>query len=63
MTKQITISVRNVYGNETIYPACPQSVFFCGLARTKTITPEMLRMIRANGYEIKVEAPTIRFAA
>lgn len=63
MTKQITIQVRNVYGNETIYPACPTSAFFCGLAGTKTITAEMMRMIIAQGYEITVEAPRVRFAA
>jgi hypothetical protein len=58
---QITVQVRQVYGVETIYPACKTSAFFCGLARTKTITAEMLRMIRAQGYEIAVEAPALRF--
>ena len=60
---QITIQVRNVYGNETIYPACTTSAFFCRLAGTKTITAEMMRVIRAQGYDIAVEAPTVRFAA
>ena len=60
---QITIQIRNVYGNETIYPACKTSAFFCRLAGTKTITAEMLRLIRAQGYQIEVEAPRIRFAA
>lgn len=60
---KITVSVRNVYGNETIYPACTQSAFFCRLAGTKTLTAEMLRLIRAQGYEIAVEAPKLRIAA
>jgi len=60
---KITVSLRSVYGNETIYPACPTSAFFCRLAGTKTITAEMMRLIRAQGYEIEVEAPRIRFAA
>jgi len=59
----ITVQIRSVYGNETIYPACKQSVLFCGLARTKTITQEMMRMIVAAGYEVEVEAPKLRFAA
>lgn len=63
MTQQITIQVRNVYGNETIYPACKTSAFFCKLAGTKTITAEMLRLIRTQGYEIAVEAPRVLFAA
>ena len=60
---KITVQIRSVYGNETIYPACKQSVLFCGLARTKTITQEMMRMIVAAGYEVEVEAPKLRFAA
>ncbi len=60
---RITIQIRNVYGNETIYPACKTSAFFCRLAGTKTFTDEMLRLIRAQGYQIEVEAPRIRFAA
>ena len=59
----ITVSVRNVYGNETLYPACKTSLFFCHLAETKTITGDMMRLIRAQGYDVQVEAPTIRFAA
>jgi hypothetical protein len=59
----ITVQIRQVYGNETIYPACKQSAFFCALAGTKTITQDMLRLIRAQGYEITVEAPKLRFAA
>ena len=61
MQRTIKIQIRNVYGNETIYPACPTAVFFCRLARTKTITEDMLRLIRGQGYEIQVEAPTVTF--
>lgn len=61
MQKTIKIQIRNVYGNETIYPACPTSAFFCHLAKTRTITEEMLRLIRGQGYEIMVEAPTVTF--
>ena len=60
---RITVQIKNVYGNETIYPACKQSAFFCRLAGTKTITAEMLRLIRAQGYEIAVAAPSLRFVA
>jgi len=59
MTKQITVSVRQVYGNETIYPACPTSVFFATLACTKTLTDDALRLIAANGYAIVAEAPRL----
>ena len=58
---QITVQVRQVYGVETIYPACKTSVFFCGLARTKTITEDMMRMNLAQSYEVAVETPALRF--
>lgn len=60
--KSITVQIRQIYGNETVYPACPQSAFFCALARTKTITPDMMRLIMAQGYAVAVEAPTFSFA-
>ena len=63
MGNTIKISVKNVYGRETIYPACKQSAFFAALAGTKTLTEDALRLIRAAGYEITVEAPALRFAA
>jgi hypothetical protein len=59
----ITVSVRNVYGNETIYPACKTSLFFCHLAGTKTITGDMMRLIQAQGYEIVVETPRVIWRA
>lgn len=57
--KQITVSVRNVYGNETIYPACETSRFFAALAGTRTLTSEALRLIVANGYAVTAEAPRL----
>lgn len=62
MTK-ITVQIRTVYGNETIYPACPKAVLFARIAGTKTLTTETLRLIRSLGYEIEVEAPRVSFAA
>jgi len=59
----ITVQIRQVYGNETIYPVCNHSRMLAAIAKTKTLTGEMLQILRANGYEIKVDAPTLRFAA
>lgn len=58
---EIKVQVRQVYGTETLYPACKTSAFFCRLAGTKTLTQEMVRLIRAQGYEIKAEAPSLLF--
>lgn len=63
MTSTITVSIRSVYGNETVYPACPISCGFARLAGTKTLTSDALRIIRGMGFKIEVEAPSIRIAA
>lgn len=62
MNTVIKVQIRQVYGKDTIYPACKQAAFYCALAGTKTFTQEMLRLIRAQGIGIEVEAPSIRFA-
>lgn len=63
MTKQITVSVRQVYGNETIYPVCQSARFFAALAGTKTLTSDALRLIVAQGYDVVAEAPRLVRAA
>lgn len=49
---QITVTVRRVYGNPVIYPACEQARQFARIAGTKTLTLDTLRQIRALGYTI-----------
>jgi hypothetical protein len=63
MNTTIKVQVRQVYGRETIYPACRTALFYCHLAGTKTLTEDMVRLIRAQGITIEVEAPSLRFAA
>jgi hypothetical protein len=62
MSKVIKVQIKNVYGNETVYPACPNAVRFAKLAGTRTLTTDALRLIAGLGYEIAVEAPTVRIA-
>ena len=57
---KIQIEIRNVYGNETAYPACRHAKFLAAMAGTATLTPEKLSLIAANGYEIEVVAATGR---
>ena len=53
--KTIKITVKSVYGNETIYPACERAQLFAEIAGTKTLTEPTLRRIKALGYEILVQ--------
>jgi hypothetical protein len=48
----ITVTVRKVYGNAVIYPACPASRNFAAIAGTKTLTLDALRRIKDMGYTI-----------
>ena len=52
MAKQIFVTIRNIYGNDMIYPACEQSRLLAELANHKTLTPSDLRIIRKMGYEV-----------
>jgi hypothetical protein len=61
--KTIKVSIRSVYGRETVYPACPAAATFAEIAGSKTLTDGTLRLIERLGYTIEVEAPTIRRAA
>lgn len=51
----ITIEVKNVYGNETIYPVCEQAKLFAQMVEQKTLTKRDLSFITALGYNVKVE--------
>ena len=55
----ITVTVREVYGIRTIYPACDTAKLLARLAGTKTLTAAALATIRALGYTVEVKAPSI----
>jgi hypothetical protein len=55
----ITVTVRDVYGIQTIYPACETAKLLARLANTKTLTRQALETIKKLGYTVTVTAPTI----
>lgn len=59
----IQIEIRNVYGNETIYPANDTAVTFAKIAGTKTLKPETLRLAKSLGYKIAVAANAAEVSA
>lgn len=59
MTQSITVRIKNVYGNEMVYPACQESHLLANLTGTKTFTKYHLNTIRDLGYEIKVESQVL----
>lgn len=56
ITNGLTIEVRvkNVYGNESVYPVCERAKAFASIAGTSTLTSNTIRGIKSLGYIIQV---------
>jgi hypothetical protein len=52
MTKQITIEIKDVFGQLKYYPVCKNALVFAKIAGTKTLSEVNLRRIIELGYEI-----------
>ena len=53
---EIQVQVRNVFGNDLIYPMCNKAEKFCQIAGTKTLTQWDIKLIKDLGYKIKTVA-------
>ena len=51
---RIQVIIKNVYGRETVYPACDASKLFASLAGTTTLTDRTISLIKALGYTVAV---------
>jgi hypothetical protein len=54
---EITVEIKNVYGVQTVYPVCAQAKFFAALAGTKTLTAQAVKLIKQQGYSLRVVTP------
>jgi hypothetical protein len=59
MESVVRISIKNVYGNETVYPECALARGFAAIAGTKTLTRAVLCQIEAMGFSLVVSAPVL----
>ena len=50
----IKVEIKNVYGNETIYPVCEIAKVFATLAKQTTLTQREINLIKRLGYTIEV---------
>tara|TARA_R100001443_G_scaffold108702_3_gene119522 strand:- start:8058 stop:8258 length:201 start_codon:yes stop_codon:yes gene_type:complete len=55
MSRAIVITVKTVYGVETVYPVCEDAKLFAAIAGTKTLTLDTLEKAKALGYELIIE--------
>lgn len=53
---KILVSIKNVYGNETVYPECETAKVLAQLAGQKTLTTRTIQLIKQLGYTIQVKA-------
>jgi hypothetical protein len=56
---EIKVTIKDVYGKQTLYPACDQSRLFAKLAGTKTITTDMVRILCDAGYKVMQQRPEV----
>ena len=54
---RITIKQVDQYGTVTFHPVCETAKTFAQIAKTKTLTPDTLRAIKALGYQIEIRHP------
>lgn len=55
----IQVEIKNVYGEERIYPVCEQAKLFSELAGTKTLTRQSIATIKKLGYTIIVNSAIV----
>jgi len=51
----ITVTIKSIYGSQAIYPACERALVFASIAGTRTLTPQVIKQIKALGYEVRVD--------
>lgn len=54
MDKNLQIVVKNVYGNDLIYPACNTTKMITELTGTKTLVPHQIKILKQNGYNLEI---------
>ena len=57
--KTITVRIKAVYGNESIYPVCPLALGFAKLLGQKTLTRKDIKMIQEMGFKVEVVTDSV----
>lgn len=50
----IQVSIKSVYGKETIYPVCEKAKIFASLVEQSTLTRTDISRIKALGFVVEV---------
>jgi hypothetical protein len=58
---KLVIEQRNNYGAVTFYPVNEEAFIFAEIARTKTITVDVIKLAKKLGYEVEVKTNVVTF--
>lgn len=56
---ELLIKIKNVYGNETVYPVCENSQLMCELLKVQTFTERSINILKKLGYTFTVQSQTL----
>jgi len=51
---KIQVTIKNIYGNQLIYPVCQKAKYFAELTKTKTFNKNDINTIKKLGFEIEL---------
>tara|TARA_R110000868_G_scaffold92457_4_gene256615 strand:+ start:2734 stop:2916 length:183 start_codon:yes stop_codon:yes gene_type:complete len=52
----LNVTIKSVYGNDNVYPACDASKLFAAIAGTKTLSYSSRHLLRRAGYVLLDQA-------
>jgi hypothetical protein len=56
----ITVEIKNVYGQDKIYPVCDKAQMFAQIAGTTTLLPRDIQRIQVLGFEVLVKQQELK---
>jgi hypothetical protein len=59
-TPTIRVEIREIYGQQKIYPVCDIAHHFARIADAKTLTTRVIQHIKSIGYRVEVMPQTIK---
>ena len=56
----ITVEIRDVYGQPKVYPVCDKAQMFAQIAGTTTLLPQDIQRIQILGFEVLVKQQELK---
>lgn len=57
----LEIKIKDVYGNQTLYPVNEKARILAKIAGTKTLTKETVALAKQLGFTFEIVQPTLTF--